>query len=133
MMTRLAGGLARLTWITSGYGWFAMVVPIMVAAIVIAVLVMMFSAKPIGEFVDRHPTVKMLALAFLILVGVALVAEGGGVHIPKGYIYFAMAFSVAVEMLNIRMRSRRQDAIKLRRKGPDGQQMQAAVRNRSVN
>ena len=94
-------------------------VPIMVLAIVIAVLVMMFSARPIGEFVDRHPTVKMLALSFLILVGVALVAEGGGYHIPKGYIYFAMAFSVAVEMLNIRVRSRRQKAIQLYKKGPD--------------
>jgi predicted tellurium resistance membrane protein TerC len=94
-------------------------VPIMVAAIVIAVLVMMFSARPIGEFVDRHPTVKMLALSFLILVGVALVAEGGGYHIPKGYIYFAMAFSVGVEMLNIRVRSRRQKAIQLYKKGPD--------------
>ena len=94
-------------------------VPIMVAAIVIAVLVMMFSAKPIGDFVDRHPTVKMLALSFLILVGVALVAEGGGYHIPKGYIYFAMAFSVAVEMLNIRVRSRRQKAVQLYKKGPD--------------
>jgi len=91
--------------------------PIMVAAVVIAVLVMMFSAKPIGDFVDRHPTVKMLALAFLILVGVALVAEGGGVHIPKGYIYFAMAFSVAVEMLNIRLRSRR-EAVRLRKHPP---------------
>jgi len=97
--------------------------PIMVAAVVIAVLVMMFSAKPIGDFVDRHPSVKMLALAFLILVGVALVAEGGGFHIPKGYIYFAMAFSVAVEVLNIRMRSRRQEAVRLRRKGPDQPQL----------
>jgi len=93
-------------------------VPIMVLAIVIAVVVMMFAAGPIGEFVDRHPTVKMLALSFLILVGVALVAEGGGYYIPKGYIYFAMAFSVAVEMLNIRVRSRRRDAVRLRKKPP---------------
>ncbi len=70
-------------------------VSIMVLAIVAAVVVMMFAAKPIGEFVDRHPTVKMLALSFLILVGVALIAEGWDYHIPKGYIYFAMAFSVA--------------------------------------
>ena len=82
-------------------------VSIMVIAIVIAVGVMMFAAGPIGEFVDRHPTVKMLALSFLILVGVALIGEGSGFHIPKGYIYFAMAFSVAVEMLNLRMRARR--------------------------
>jgi predicted tellurium resistance membrane protein TerC len=81
-------------------------VPIMVLAIVIAVGVMMFAAKPIGEFVDRHPSVKMLALSFLILIGVALIGEGLDLHIPKGYIYFAMAFSVAVEMLNIRMRKR---------------------------
>ena len=90
-------------------------VEIMVIAIMIAILVMMFSAKTIGEFVDRHPTVKMLALSFLILVGVALIAEGLDFHIPKGYIYFAMAFSVGVEMLNIRMRARREAAVKLRR------------------
>lgn len=82
-------------------------VAIMVIAIVIAVGIMMVAAKPIGEFVDRHPTIKMLALSFLILVGVALIAEGLEFHIPKGYIYFAMAFSVAVEMLNIRMRTKR--------------------------
>ena len=79
-------------------------VPVMVLAIVIAVGVMMFSAKAIGEFVDRHPSVKMLALSFLILVGVALIGEGLDTHIPKGYIYFAMAFSVMVEMINIRVR-----------------------------
>ena len=94
-------------------------IPIMVLAIVAAVGVMMFAARPIGEFVDRHPTVKMLALSFLILVGVALIAEGWDYHIPKGYIYFAMAFSVAVEALNIRMRAQRQKAVQLRRKGPD--------------
>jgi predicted tellurium resistance membrane protein TerC len=93
-------------------------VAIMVLAIVAAVGVMMFAAGPIGEFVDRHPTIKMLALSFLTLIGVALVAEGGGYHIPKGYIYFAMAFSVAVEALNIRVRARRQNAIKLRRHRP---------------
>lgn len=79
---------------------------IMVIAIVIAVLVMMFSAKAIGEFVDEHPTIKILALSFLILIGFTLMAEGLGVHIPKGYIYFAMAFSVAVEMINIRIRKK---------------------------
>jgi predicted tellurium resistance membrane protein TerC len=67
---------------------------------------MMVAARPIGEFVDRHPTIKMLALSFLILVGFALIAEGLDFHVPKGYIYFAMAFSVAVELLNIRMRAR---------------------------
>ena len=81
-------------------------VPVMVAAIVIAVLVMMFAARSIGDFVDRNPTIKMLALSFLIMVGMALIAEGFKFHVPKGYIYFAMAFSVGVEMLNIRMRKR---------------------------
>jgi len=81
-------------------------VPVMVLAIVIAVGVMMFAAKPIGDFVDDHPTVKMLALSFLILVGVALIGEGFAMHIPKGYIYFAMAFSVGVEMLNLKLRRR---------------------------
>ena len=79
---------------------------VMVLAIIITVGVMLVAARPIGEFVDRHPTVKMLALAFLIVVGVALVADGLGFHIPKGYIYFAMAFSMGVELLNIRARSR---------------------------
>jgi predicted tellurium resistance membrane protein TerC len=69
---------------------------------------MMFAAKPIGDFVDGHPTIKMLALSFLILVGVALIGEGFAMHIPKGYIYFAMAFSVGVEMLNLRLRKKRQ-------------------------
>ena len=79
---------------------------VMVAAVVIAVGVMMVSATPIAEFVDRHPTVKMLALSFLLLIGVSLVAEGFDQHIPKGYIYFAMAFSVFVEMINLRVRAR---------------------------
>ncbi|HET9652752.1 MAG TPA: TerC family protein [Usitatibacter sp.] len=91
------------------------IVPVMVLAIVIAVGVMMFAARPIGDFVDRHPTIKMLALSFLILVGVALIGEGLGMHIPRGYIYFAMAFSVAVEMLNLRLRGkgrREQDPVR---------------------
>jgi predicted tellurium resistance membrane protein TerC len=77
---------------------------VMIIAIVIAVGVMMFAAGAIGRFVDNHPTIKMLALSFLVLIGVALIAEGIDVHIPKGYIYFAMAFSVIVEMLNLRIR-----------------------------
>jgi len=81
-------------------------VPVMIVAIVLAVGVMMVAARPIGEFVDRHPTIKMLALSFLILVGFALVGEGLGFHVPKGYIYFAMAFSVGVELLNMRRRAR---------------------------
>ena len=83
-------------------------IPVMVLAIVIAVGVMMFAAKPIGDFVDAHPTIKMLALSFLILIGVALIGEGFELHIPKGYIYFAMAFAVGVEMLNLRLRKKRQ-------------------------
>ncbi len=79
-------------------------IPVMVAAVVIAVLVMLVAVGPISTFVDRHPTVKMLALAFLLLIGVNLVAEGFHQHIPKGYIYFAMAFSVFVELLNLRLR-----------------------------
>ncbi len=91
-------------------------VEVMIAAVVVAVLMMMFLAGPISNFVDRHPTIKMLALSFLILIGVALVGEGFGFHIPKGYVYFAMAFSVAVEMLNIRIRGKRQDEpVKLRK------------------
>lgn len=79
---------------------------VMIAAIVIAIGVMMVAAKPIGAFVEEHPTVKMLALSFLVLVGVALVAEGTGHEMPKGYLYFAMAFSFLVEMLNLRLRRR---------------------------
>lgn len=78
--------------------------PVMILAIIIAVGVMMFAAKPIGAFVDTHPTLKILALAFLVLVGISLIAESLDIHIPKGYIYFAMGFSVVVEMINIRMR-----------------------------
>ena len=79
-------------------------ITIMVTAVVLAVGVMMFSAGPISVFVNRHPTVKVLALSFLLLIGVALVGDGLGMHIPKGYIYFAMGFSVFVEMINLRVR-----------------------------
>lgn len=88
-------------------------VSIMAIAIVLAVLIMLFAAKPIGDFVDTHPTIKMLALSFLILVGVTLMVEGFDVHVPKGYIYFAMAFSVAVEMLNLRLRKVKGEPVKL--------------------
>ncbi|MBF0094237.1 MAG: TerC family protein [Alphaproteobacteria bacterium] len=84
--------------------------PIMVAAIVIAIIVMLVASGPLGDFVSRHPTVKMLALSFLILVGMALIGDGMGFHIPKGYLYFAMGFSVAVEALNIA--ARRKAAVK---------------------
>lgn len=95
--------------------------PVMVLAIVISVGVMIFSAKAIGAFVDNHPTIKMLALSFLILVGMALVGEGFGMHIPKGYIYFAMAFSVAVEVLNMKIRARRRQPVKLHHKLKEAQ------------
>lgn len=81
---------------------------VMVAAVIVAVLVMLVAAKPIGDFVDRHPSVKVLALAFLVMVGMALTAEAFDAHMPKGYIYAAMAFSLAVEALNIRARGKRQ-------------------------
>jgi predicted tellurium resistance membrane protein TerC len=87
--------------------------PVMVIAIVIAVGIMMLAAKTIGDFVDAHPSIKMLALSFLTLVGVALIGEALDMHIPKGYIYFAMAFSLGVEMLNIRMRKGRAAPVKL--------------------
>jgi len=79
-------------------------IPVMVAAVVLSVAIMMFAAEPISTFVSRHPTVKVLALSFLLLIGVSLVGEGLGLHIPKGYIYFAMGFSVCVEMVNLRVR-----------------------------
>jgi predicted tellurium resistance membrane protein TerC len=91
---------------------------VMVAAVVIAVGFMMVFATPVSDFVDRHPTVKMLALSFLLLIGVALIADGLNQHIPKGYIYFAMAFSVGVEMLNLRMRRVQTKAVKLRHPVP---------------
>jgi predicted tellurium resistance membrane protein TerC len=91
-------------------------VALMAIAIVLAVLVMLMAAKPIGDFVDTHPTIKILALAFLILVGLTLILEGFGIHIPKGYIYFAMAFSVGVEFINLRMRKKSAEALKLHRR-----------------
>lgn len=93
-------------------------VSVMVIAILVSVAVMMFAAKSIGEFVDRHPTIKMLALSFLVLVGVTLIAEGFDTHVPKGYIYFAMAFSIVVEMINIRLRKRIQAPVQLRKDLP---------------
>ena len=80
--------------------------PVMIAAVVLSTFVMAFAAEPLGNFIERHPTVKMLALAFILLVGVALVADGLGFHIPRGYLYFAIAFSLVVELLNIRSRAK---------------------------
>jgi predicted tellurium resistance membrane protein TerC len=93
-------------------------VPIMATAIIIAVGVMMFAAKPIGDFVDAHPTIKVLALSFLVVVGFTLMVEGFGVHVPKGYIYFAMAFSLGVEMVNIKMRKTKDKPVQLRKDYP---------------
>jgi predicted tellurium resistance membrane protein TerC len=90
-------------------------VEVMIAAVVSAVIVMMLAATTISRFVEDHPTIKMLALSFLILIGLTLMAEGLDFHTPKGYIYFAMAFSFGVEMLNIRVKRKRQDHLRLRK------------------
>jgi predicted tellurium resistance membrane protein TerC len=89
-------------------------IQIMVLAVMISIVIMIISARAIAEFVERHPTVKMLALSFLLLIGTALVADGLEFHIPRGYIYFAMGFSVLVEMLNLRLRKGPEPPIKLR-------------------
>ena len=91
----------------------AQAIEVMIAAVVLAVIVMMIFAGFVGGFIEQHPTVKVLALSFLLLIGVMLIAEGFGEHVNKGYIYFAMAFSFGVEMLNLRLRSR-EEAVKLR-------------------
>ncbi|OCR26223.1 membrane protein [Pseudomonas syringae] len=99
-------------------------VPVMIAAIVVAVLVMMVCAGAISSFIDKHPSLKMLALSFLIVVGTVLIADSFGVHVPKGYVYFAMAFSLAVEAINIKMRmamakkKAQSDPVKLRKDVP---------------
>jgi predicted tellurium resistance membrane protein TerC len=84
-------------------------VSVMIAAVTVAIGVMLVSAEAVSGFVNRHPTVKMLALSFLLLIGFSLLLEGFGQHVPKGYIYFAMAFSVVVELLNLRVRRRRRE------------------------
>ncbi len=89
-------------------------IEVMIAAVIIAVLVMMVSASAISNFVNQHPTVKILALSFLLLIGVSLLAEGFEQHIPKGYIYFAMAFSVGVEMLNLKMKKKNNNSLQLK-------------------
>jgi len=95
-------------------------ISIMVTAVVLAVGVMMFAAEPISTFVNRHPTVKVLALSFLLLIGVSLVGDGLGMHIPKGYIYFAMGFSVFVEMVNLRVRGPAKKPVHLHQPYVDG-------------
>jgi predicted tellurium resistance membrane protein TerC len=88
---------------------------VMVIAVIAAVAVMMVAARPIGEFVERHPTVKMLALSFLLLIGLSLILDGVGQHVSKGYIYFAMGFSVFVELINLRVR-KHAEPVHLRRR-----------------
>lgn len=100
---------------------------VMIAAVVVSIIAMMMFAGPIGEFVQRHPTIKMLALAFLLLIGVTLLAEGLHQHIPKGYIYFAMAFSVLVEFLNMRLRTRGTPVDLHRSITPDGEEPSAVT------
>jgi len=85
-------------------------ISIMIAAVLASVIIMLIAAKPIGDFVHRHPSIKVLALSFLTVVGVVLIAEGMGVHIPKGYVYVAMAFSLSVELLNIRSREKKKSS-----------------------
>jgi predicted tellurium resistance membrane protein TerC len=80
--------------------------PVMILAVILSTFVMAVAAKPLADYIEAHPTMKMLALAFILLVGVALVADGAGFHIPRGYLYFAIAFSLAVELLNIRSRAK---------------------------
>ncbi|HSN00781.1 MAG TPA: TerC family protein [Rudaea sp.] len=92
-------------------------IPVMVAAIILAVLVMIFAADPVGEFIDNNPTIRMLALAFIMMIGVMLVGEGFAIHIPRGYIYFAMAFSAVVEVLNLV--AKRQKKMHLKRREDD--------------
>lgn len=93
-------------------------VVIMALAVIIATMAMLVVAAPVGAFVEKHPTVKMLALSFLVLIGANLIAEGFGQHIPKGYTYFAMAFSVGVELLNLKLRGDKRDPVKLRQNPP---------------
>ena len=95
-------------------------VRIMIAAVIASLGLMMLFARSIGNFVDAHPSIKMLALSFLVMVGVVLVAEGFGHHVPKGYIYFAMAFSFGVELLNIRFCKSRSKPVKLRESAMPG-------------
>lgn len=99
---------------------------IMISAVVVSIIAMMLFAGPIGKFVERHPTIKMLALAFLLLIGVTLIAEGLHQHIPKGYIYFAMAFSVMVEVLNMRLRKKPKEPVHLHSPYNDQESSEAA-------
>ncbi len=101
-----AVGMAKQLWV-------------MIAAVIIAIGFMLLFSKWVSDFVERHPTVKMLALSFLVLIGVNLIADGLGHHVPKGYTYFAMAFSMGVEMLNLKMKKGKQPPVHLRRNAPE--------------
>src|SRR5262249_17502887 len=92
-------------------------IPIMIAAIVLAVLVMIFASNPVGDFIDNNPSIRMLALAFIMLIGVVLIGEGVDIHVPRGYIYFGMAFSAIVEVLNLQ--AKRQKGKRYRRRAED--------------
>jgi predicted tellurium resistance membrane protein TerC len=92
-------------------------IPIMIAAIILAVMVMIFASNPVGDFIDNNPTIRMLALAFIMLIGVVLIGEGTDIHIPRGYIYFGMAFSAVVELLNLK--AKREKARRHRRRAED--------------
>jgi predicted tellurium resistance membrane protein TerC len=109
---------------------------VMISAVVIAVLIMMVASDPVSDFVNRHPTVKMLALSFLLLIGLSLLVEAFGIHIPKGYIYFAMGFSVFVEMLNLRLRTVTAEPVQLRQpyvKGEGQKRASAATGQRPAS
>jgi predicted tellurium resistance membrane protein TerC len=92
-------------------------IPVMIAAIILAVLVMLFASNPVGDFIDNNPTIRMLALAFILLIGVVLIGEGMDIHVPRGYIYFGMAFSAVVEALNLK--ARREKSRRHRRRAED--------------
>jgi len=102
-------------WIFSAEAWLALAT-LTAIAIIVSVMIMLFAAKAISNFVDNHPTIKMLALSFLIMVGFTLIAEGFDVHVPKGYIYFSMLFSLSVEMLNLRLRKKQLSKVVLHKK-----------------
>ncbi len=106
--------LIQIALIDIVFSFDSVITGVMICAVIISIIVMMFASKSIMEFIDDHPTMKMLALSFLILIGVALIGEGFHMHIPKGYIYFAMFYAVCVELINMRMRKAK--ALKLRKK-----------------
>jgi predicted tellurium resistance membrane protein TerC len=125
-MQSLAGVIAQIAVIDIVFSLDSVITAVgMTDRVVIALAFMLVASGPVSHFVDRHPTVKMLALAFLVLIGTNLVAEGLGQHIPKGYTYFAMAFSVFVEMLNLRLRPRVDPAVRLRGQRTSGPQAEA--------